>query len=49
MPGAVRASAGINTSEQDAARLLSAVARLAAGDPAAGYRRDPSTGTFIPS
>ena len=49
MPGAVRASAGINTSEQDVARLLSAVARLAAGDPAAGYRRDPSTGDFYPA
>jgi len=43
MPGALRASAGINTSEQDVARLLSAVARLATGVPAAGYRRDPST------
>jgi len=48
-PGAVRASAGINTSEQDVARLLSAVARLAAGVPATGYRRDPSTGDFYPA
>jgi selenocysteine lyase/cysteine desulfurase len=48
-PGAVRASAGINTSEQDVARLLSAVARLAAGDPPVGYRRDPATGEFYPA
>jgi selenocysteine lyase/cysteine desulfurase len=48
-PGAVRASAGINTSEQDVARLLSAVARLAAGVPATSYRRDPSTGDFYPA
>jgi selenocysteine lyase/cysteine desulfurase len=48
-PGAVRASAGISTSEQDVARLLSAVARLAAGVPATGYHRDPSTGDFYPA
>ena len=48
MLGAVRASAGINTSEQDVDRLLSAVARLAAGIPVAGYRRDSSTGDFYP-
>ena len=49
LPGAVRASAGINTSEQDVARLLSAVARLATGVPATGYRRNPSTGDFYPA
>ena len=37
MPGAVRASAGINTTENDVARLLTAVARIASGDT----RTDP--------
>jgi len=49
MPGAVRASAGINTSERDVARLLGAVARLAAGESPVRYRRDPSTGDFYPA
>ena len=49
MPGAVRASAGINISAQDVARLLSAVRRLAAGEPQVRYRRDPSTGDFYPA
>ena len=34
VPGAVRASAGINTSERDVARLLSAMERLVAGEAA---------------
>ena len=47
MPGAVRASAGINTTEQDVARLLSAVARIAGGDPPPfPYRQDPRTGDY---
>src|SRR5208282_1763907 len=33
MPGAVRASAGINISDDDVRRLLAAVASIAAGDP----------------
>jgi selenocysteine lyase/cysteine desulfurase len=49
MPGAVRASAGINTSDRDVARLLGAVARLAAGEPPVRYRGDPSTGDFYPA
>ena len=49
LPGAVRASAGINATEQDVARLLSAVARIAAQDPAVRYRRDPATGDFFPA
>jgi selenocysteine lyase/cysteine desulfurase len=49
MPGAVRASAGINTTEQDVARLLTAVARIAGGDPPpAPYRQDPRTGDYHP-
>ena len=49
MPGAVRASAGINTTEQDVARLLTAVARIADGDPPpVPYRQDPHTGDYQP-
>jgi selenocysteine lyase/cysteine desulfurase len=49
MPGAVRASAGINTTEQDVARLLAAVARIAAGNPPpVPYRQDPHTGNYQP-
>jgi len=49
MPGAVRASAGINTTEQDVARLLSAVARMAGGGPPpVPYRQDPRTGDYHP-
>jgi len=36
MPGAVRASAGINTSEHDVDRLLAAIARLVASEPRSG-------------
>ena len=49
VPGAVRASAGINSSEQDVARLLSAVERLVAGEPPVRYRRDRSTADFYPA
>ena len=49
LPGAIRASAGINTSEGDVARLLRAVARLVSGEPPVRYRRDPSTGDFYPA
>jgi hypothetical protein len=49
VPGAVRASAGINTSKRDVARLLSAMERLVAGKPPVQYRRDPSTGDFYPA
>ena len=44
VPGAVRASAGINTSERDVARLLSAMERLVTGKPPVQYRRDRSPG-----
>ena len=49
MPGAVRASAGINTSSDDVERLLQAVARIAAGERGAvSYFQDPATGDFRP-
>lgn len=49
MPGAVRASAGINTSEQDVRRLVAAVARIAAGSPPlVPYRQDIGTGDHHP-
>jgi selenocysteine lyase/cysteine desulfurase len=50
MPGAVRASAGINTSEQDVTRLLHAVARIAGSSPSpVRYRQDPGTGDYQPA
>jgi selenocysteine lyase/cysteine desulfurase len=49
MPGAVRASFGINGSAGHVDRLCAAVARLASGEPApVGYAQDPSTGDFSP-
>jgi selenocysteine lyase/cysteine desulfurase len=49
MPGAVRASGGINTTEADVTRLLAAVARIAGGDPPpVTYRQDERTGDFSP-
>jgi len=47
-PGAIRASAGINTTEQDVTRLLAAVARIAGSPPPIEYRQDPSTGDYHP-
>jgi len=48
MPGAVRASAGINTTEDDVRRLVAAVARVAAGHPSVDYQQDPRTGDYHP-
>jgi len=49
IPGAVRASGGITTSEADVDRLLGAVAELAGGRPApVPYRQDPVTGDWWP-
>jgi selenocysteine lyase/cysteine desulfurase len=49
MPGAVRASAGLNTTAADVQRLLDAVARIARGDPPpVPYLQDPRTGDFRP-
>ena len=47
--GAVRASAGINASEQDVTRLLAAITRLVASEPPVRYLRDPATGDFYPT
>jgi selenocysteine lyase/cysteine desulfurase len=49
LPGAVRASAGVNTSCDDIDRLLDAVAAIAAGQPApVAYRQDQRTGDYWP-
>ncbi|MDE3206238.1 MAG: aminotransferase class V-fold PLP-dependent enzyme, partial [Acidobacteriota bacterium] len=49
MPGAVRASAGINTSEADIDRLLDALRALAGGDPGpVPYQQDRHTGDYWP-
>ena len=49
MPGAVRASAGINTSAADVDRFLAAVADLAGGQPApVAYAQDANTGDYWP-
>ncbi|MGA3354508.1 MAG: aminotransferase class V-fold PLP-dependent enzyme [Acidimicrobiales bacterium] len=48
-PGAVRASAGVNTTEADIGRLIEAVARIAGGEQApVAYFQDPRTGDFFP-
>jgi selenocysteine lyase/cysteine desulfurase len=48
-PGAVRASAGINTTEADISRLIEGVARIASDSPApVAYFQDPRTGDFFP-
>jgi len=49
VPGAVRASAGVNITADDVRRLLAAVADVAAGAPPVPYRQDPSTGDFFPA
>ena len=49
MPGAVRASAGLGTSQSDIERLLGAVARIAdGGPPPVPYCQDRRTGDFHP-
>jgi selenocysteine lyase/cysteine desulfurase len=49
LPGAVRASAGINTTADDIKRFLSAVGAIAAGQPSpVNYRQDPRTGDYWP-
>ena len=50
LPGAVRASAGINTSESDIDRMLAAVGELASGRPApVTYFQDTATGDYRPT
>ena len=49
LPGAVRASAGINTTAADIDRLLTAVAAIAGGEPSpVAYRQDRATGDYWP-
>jgi selenocysteine lyase/cysteine desulfurase len=49
IPGAVRASAGLSTTEADVDRFLSVVAGLAAGEPSpVPYDQDPHTGDYWP-
>jgi selenocysteine lyase/cysteine desulfurase len=50
IPGAVRASAGINTSGSDIDRFLAAVADVASGRrPPVAYSQEPSTGDYWPA
>ena len=50
MPGAVRASAGINTTIADIDRFLAAVADIASGQPGSvAYEQDPDTGDYWPT
>ncbi|HKH88396.1 MAG TPA: aminotransferase class V-fold PLP-dependent enzyme [Acidimicrobiales bacterium] len=50
IPGAVRASAGLNTTASDIDRLLQSVADIAAGEPPpATYDQDPTTGDYWPA
>ena len=47
IPGAVRASCGLSTTDADVARLLDAVSIIASGEPApVDYQQDPATGDF---
>jgi selenocysteine lyase/cysteine desulfurase len=49
MPGAVRASLGLNASFADVSRLCAALRRISSGDPApVEYVQDPATGDFHP-
>lgn len=49
IPGAVRASCGLGTGEEDVAALLSAVAELAGGaPPPVPYVQDPVSGDYFP-
>ncbi len=49
VPGAVRASAGLGSSDQDVDALLAAVSELAGGrPPPVPYHQDPGTGDYFP-
>lgn len=49
LPGAVRASAGINTTTADIDRFLAAVAAIASGEAGpVAYQQDPATGDYWP-
>ncbi|HET7487692.1 MAG TPA: aminotransferase class V-fold PLP-dependent enzyme [Acidimicrobiales bacterium] len=50
IPGAVRASAGLSTTDADVDRLVAAVGAIAAGGaPPVPYDQDPATGDFWPA
>lgn len=50
IPGAVRASGGLSTTDADVDRLLDAVTIIAGGEPApVEYHQDPATGDFWPA
>jgi len=50
MPGAVRASAGVNVTEKDIERFLDSLERVASGEPSpVEYRQDPESGDFSPA
>jgi selenocysteine lyase/cysteine desulfurase len=49
IPGAVRASFSIATTEDDIDRFAGAVAAIVAEGPRLDYRQDPSTGDFAPT
>jgi selenocysteine lyase/cysteine desulfurase len=49
MPGAVRASCGVNTTDEDIHQLLDAVAIIASGAaPPCDYLQDPASGDYFP-
>jgi selenocysteine lyase/cysteine desulfurase len=49
MPGAVRASCGINTTDEAIRSLLDAVAIIASGEaPSYDYQQDPASGDYFP-
>ncbi len=48
LPGAVRASAGISTTQSDVQRLLDAVTTVACTDPPVPFVADPITGDYWP-
>jgi hypothetical protein len=49
IPGAVRASPGLNTTDDDLDRLLDAVTAIAAGEPpSVEYEQNPRTGDYMP-
>jgi selenocysteine lyase/cysteine desulfurase len=49
MPGAVRASCGINTSDEDVHRLLDALTQIASDpEPPCAYHQDPLSGDYFP-
>jgi hypothetical protein len=49
MPGAVRASCGVNTSDEDVHRLLDALTQIASDpEPPCAYHQDPLSGDYFP-